>query len=101
MKKTFYVLGILLWILFPGKASGQNDNYCYVRTRTMTKPNSWGYYDEISYYNAAGKVCQSYLKGYTPQQKTCSPAPSMTGLAGSHAPGFPYTLPKTTWLPMT
>lgn len=67
MKKTFYVLGILLWILFPGKASGQNDNYCYVRTRTMTKPNSWGYYDEISYYNAAGKVCQSYLKGYTPQ----------------------------------
>lgn len=35
MKKTFYVLGILLWILFPGKASGQNDNYCYTLTRTL------------------------------------------------------------------
>ena len=90
MKKTFYVLGILLWILFPGKASGQNDNYCYVRTRTMTKPNSWGYYDEISYYNAAGKVCQSYLKGYTPQQKNLFTCTEYDGLGRE----------SRTWLPI-
>ena len=90
MKKTFYVLGILLWILFPGKASGQNDNYCYTLTRTLLQPDDSVGIAEIKYYNAKGDVWQSFLKGYTPTKKNLFTCTEYDGL-GREA---------RTWLPI-